>query len=106
MDGKSYVIEGRQAILHVRDHICTSSRDLLQSSVFVEILRRYMKKLNLHESPLRKPFLAGEKDSDPLDRALELVRILSGVPLDQAAEMLPWAGHLTQPENRRAVHEF
>ncbi|MBN1257284.1 MAG: hypothetical protein JXA52_06220, partial [Planctomycetes bacterium] len=106
MDDKTHVFEGRKSILHVRDRICTSSRDLLQSEIFVEILRRYWEKLNRHESPLRKPFLFPDPGGEPFDRIVELLRVLSGIPLEQAASMLPWAGHLTRAENRWTLHEF
>ncbi|MHB9027257.1 MAG: hypothetical protein ACYC9O_00660 [Candidatus Latescibacterota bacterium] len=99
-------IIGHQAIIHVGDRICTSARDLLRSPVFSEMVHRYCDSLMERESPLWRPFLRTGGAPLGVDQAVDLLRVLSGIPLEQAVVMLPWAAHFITPENRRTLHDF
>ena len=103
---KEFEILGPQAILHVREKICTSIRELLQSPVFEIMVEHYWRMLFSRQSPLCAPFREQCKGPDDSAKIVELLRVLSGIPLDQAAGMLPWAAHLTEPANPRLLHEF
>lgn len=99
------IVDG-QAIFHVRDRICTSVRDLLRSTVFSEMVHRYWENLTERESPLRKPFTGPDDGRPDADRVVDLLRVLSGIPLEQAVIMLPWAAHFAEPDNRRTLSDF
>lgn len=106
MEQKSFEIIKRQVILHVDDRICSSPRDVIQSHVFAEVLRRYWKSLCEKQSVHCRPFLIDADDTLGFQRALDLLRVLAGIPLEQAAGMLPFAGHFVDATNRRHLHEF
>ncbi len=106
MEDKAFDVTDRHVILHVRDHICTSVRDLVQSNMFADMLNRYCRQLEKSRSPLLKVFPQDAGARVECDKIVELIRALAGITLDQAAGMLPWGSHLTRDENRRLVHEF
>ncbi len=106
MDEKVFAVVESQAILHVREHICTSVRDLLQSAVFVDIVTRYYRRLLQRESPLLIPFRKLPEEPIGPEKTVDLLRVLSGLPIEQVAGMLPWAAHFTERGNRRRLHEF
>ncbi len=103
---KLFDMVGHQVILHVRDRICTSVRDLLRSSVFNEIVRRYWGELRERNSSLRQSFREPGGEPLPVDQVVDLLRVLNGVPLDEAARMLPWAARFSEEENRRTLLDF
>lgn len=106
MNDTRFSIVGQQAILHVNETICLSVRDLLQSPVFVQIVERYHQSLQERQSPLLQAFDNGPEGPIGAPRIVDLLRLLSAQPLEQAAGMLPWAAHFAEPKNRRTLHEF
>lgn len=106
MQNKMCVVTKRQVILHIEDRICGSPSDLLHSSVFSDMLKRYWDRLDRKNSSLLKPFTKDCDHKQARQCTLDLLRVLATIPLQQAASMLPFAQHFTEPANQRCLHLF
>lgn len=80
----------KKVILRIRDRICETSEELLESDLFVAVLSRYIGELKRRQSTLLDIFgkpvsQIGEKDINTL---VKILQILGKMPLDTVPKLL------------------
>jgi hypothetical protein len=106
--------EGEQIIIHTEGEICSSARDIAESTVFRGIVRLYVARLREQESPLLEHLGlsangrsgAANSRADAESGLMRVLAALASSTLEETASALPHAERLLEPERRRALHEF
>jgi hypothetical protein len=81
--------EGNQVILHTDGLLCTSSREVVNSSAFERLLNMFLDHLIDHEDPLLSGVYSGYETDDQRRLLLVMLRALADTPLEYAVRSIP-----------------
>ncbi|MHB9071238.1 MAG: phosphoenolpyruvate carboxykinase [Sedimentisphaerales bacterium] len=106
MNSKQFVKEGNQIIIHTTGPVCSYPRELLNSSVFQQVVRLYVHQLIEHKSPIWER-LGLECNDDGENKITTLLKILAqNRLLEEVCSMLDYAQPFLEKQKRKALHEF
>jgi len=97
---------GNQILIHTSGDVCTSGRDIIESTVFREIVSLYCQKLRDEDSSLLDVFPEKWKLEEDADTIVYLIRCLSVEPLSEVVKKLDEGKGLVNPESRKNLHKF
>jgi len=98
--------EGNQLVLQTEGSICTTTRDLLQSRTFEQVVEQYCRVLCEKRSPVVRPFQSLYETGTEWSGVINLLRTLAVNSLDQVVKILPGSYIFLEMQNRRYLHEF
>lgn len=81
--------EGSQVILHTDGLLCTSSREVVNSSAFERLLNMFLDHLIDHEDPLLSGIYSGYETDEQRRLLLVLLRALADTPLEYVVRSIP-----------------
>jgi len=104
MDIYSYDIFDRKVIIKIQTRICETSEELLESKLFLEILKRCIRYLKKHNSPLLTIFKDKEIDDAQIEVLAKTLKILARIPADVVPNMLK--GSEVFVSDKKCLNEF
>ena len=106
MNNKLFSIYSKQIIIHTDGDICSSSRSILQSSLFSEVITRFVENLVQHKAPMVSKIFPNGQGEKEIMELINLLKSLCVHPLDQVATFLPIASYFLSGDNRKALFNF
>lgn len=90
MENGSYHIYGDKLVLRIRNRVCDTVEELIESDMFLEILAKYVRYLFRQQSRLLRVFKNEEKVTpQELKTMQKTLVLLSKLPFDQAKMVIP-----------------
>jgi hypothetical protein len=105
MNSKQFIKESNQIIIHATGPACSSTRELLNSGVFQQIVKLYVHHLIEHKSPVWER-LELEYNDDGENKIITLLKILAQNSLEEVCNLLDYARPFLEKQKRNALHEF
>jgi hypothetical protein len=103
---KRFVQEKKQIILHTEGMICSTPKQLFQSTEFNRIVALFVRKFVKQNSQIQNIRAMGLfKKSEGL-HITDLLRMLSERPLEEIAKLYPEAQAFLEPQARHCLHVF
>jgi len=90
VENGSFHIFSDKVVLRIRNRVCDTVEELINSDLFLEILAKYVRRLSRQQSRLLRIFKdADNVTSDDLKILQQTLVLLSKLPFDQAKKVIP-----------------
>lgn len=85
----SFKAVDKKIIIRLRDKVCETSKELIGSLLFRDVLRRYVKSLEMKNSPLCQIFnKATEIDESDIQVLIDTFQVLENMPLENVPKLV------------------
>ena len=104
LDIYSYNIFEKKVIIKVRARICETSEELLESKLFLAVLKRCVRHLEKRNSPLLEIFGGIDIDAESILALARTLKVLAGIPIGLVPNLVE--GSEVFLKNKKSLNDF
>lgn len=105
MNSKQFVKEGNQIIIHTNGPVCSYPRELLDSSVFQQIVKLYINQL-VENNSLTWEWLGFDHNDNGKNKIIAILKMLAQNRLEEVSDLLDYAQTFLEKDKRKALLDF